>query len=127
MVWVRDLPRALDFYRQLGFVRIVEAPHYARLKAPQGESTLSLHLAEDARDDRSAVDATTLYLECDSGEALDTEYWRLHTAGVKFSQAPTDQPWRWREAHLRDPDGNALVLYFAGAMRLDPPWKVKES
>jgi hypothetical protein len=37
-----------------------------------------------------------------------------------------DQPWLWREAHLNDPDGNPIVLYFAGAIRLNPPWKVNE-
>jgi hypothetical protein len=37
----------------------------------------------------------------------------------------TDQTWLWREARLKDPDGNQLILYSAGKNRKDPPWKIK--
>jgi len=26
---------------------------------------------------------------------------------------------------VKDPDGNQLVLYYAGKNRKDPPWKIK--
>src|SRR3989442_5453961 len=45
-------------------------------------------------------------------------------AGIQFDSAPTDQPWLWREARLRDPAGNSLCLYSAGPNRRHPPWRV---
>ena len=40
------------------------------------------------------------------------------------STPPVDQPWQWREARLRDPDGNRLCLFHAGENRLNPPWRL---
>ena len=33
----------------------------------------------------------------------------------------------WREARLRDPSGNPICLFAAGANRLNPPWRIQES
>jgi len=46
-------------------------------------------------------------------------------AGVTFESGPCDQPWLWREARLRDPDGNAICLYWAGPNRRFPPWRLR--
>jgi hydroxymethylpyrimidine/phosphomethylpyrimidine kinase len=35
-------------------------------------------------------------------------------------------PWLWREARLRDPSGNEICLYHAGANRRFPPWRIKD-
>ena len=40
---------------------------------------------------------------------LDAAYDRLASTGVDFQSPPQDRPWA-REAVLRDPDGNELVL-----------------
>jgi hydroxymethylpyrimidine/phosphomethylpyrimidine kinase len=32
----------------------------------------------------------------------------------------------WREARLRDPDGNIIFFYKAGENRRFPPWRVSE-
>ena len=51
MVYVKDVQRALDFYRELlGFKQVDEfryegRPVYARLRAPGGEGTIALHQA----------------------------------------------------------------------------------
>src|SRR5512147_770270 len=51
MVYVKDVQRALDFYRRLlGFKQVDEfryegKPVYARLCAPGGEGTIALHQA----------------------------------------------------------------------------------
>jgi catechol 2,3-dioxygenase-like lactoylglutathione lyase family enzyme len=124
MVWSHDLPRALAFYQTLGFTRIVDSPHYARLLAPAGASTLSLHLADASLQLPPSAARTSLYFEADSATQLDETQAQLANSGVAIS-LPVDQPWGWREAHMTDPDGNPIVLYFAGQMRLDPPWKVK--
>ncbi len=45
--------------------------------------------------------------------------------GIQFDQEPKDQSWLWREAKLKDLDGNQLILFFGGENRLNPPWKIK--
>lgn len=49
----------------------------------------------------------------------------LKQEGVTFEQEPTNQPYLWREAVLRDPDGHRLFLYYAGVNRLNPPWRLR--
>ena len=62
-----------------------------------------------------------VYFECDD---LDDRVAAQKAAGVVFDSDPVDQRWLWREARLSDPEGNRLCLYFAGANRIDPPWRV---
>ena len=111
-----NLPRAIAFYRQLGLTQIVDSAAYARFEFPDGDSTLSLHVVE-----RVTPGQTLLYFECDN---LDDTVQKLRAAGIVFDQLPTDCSWLWREARLRDPDGNALCLYYAGHNRKFPPWRV---
>ena len=113
-----DVGTAAAFYQRLGFRLIVDAlPRYARLECPEGESTFSLEHAPE----RSAGSCPTVYFEC---QHLDETVGRLMAAGVQFDSGPTDQPWLWREARLRDPAGNSLCLYWAGRNRRYPPWRV---
>ncbi len=65
---------------------------------------------------------TTVYFEC---EDLDRQVDRLRAAGFTSASGPEDKPWLWQKAELRDPGGNRVVLYFAGANRLDPPWRLR--
>jgi predicted enzyme related to lactoylglutathione lyase len=114
-----DVPRAVAFYRRLGLALIVDsAPRYARFACPDGAATFSIHQAEAAPGPNGPV----IYFEC---EDLDAEVARLQAAGVAFDTGPVDQVWLWREAHLRDPDGNRIILFHAGENRLNPPWRVK--
>jgi catechol 2,3-dioxygenase-like lactoylglutathione lyase family enzyme len=115
-VAVSELDRAVDFYRRLGLQQIVAAEDYARFACPDGESTLSLERMEVV-----PLSATTVYFEC---EDLDATVDRLEAFGVDFEHPPVDQPWLWREARLRDPDGNSLCLFSAGENRLNPPWRL---
>jgi catechol 2,3-dioxygenase-like lactoylglutathione lyase family enzyme len=113
-----DVPSAAAFYRRLGFRLIVDAlPRYVRFESPDGESTLSVEQAPE----RGTGPGPVVYLECRN---LDDTVAQLMAAGVRFDSAPTDQPWLWREARLRDPAGNALCLYSAGPNRRYPPWRV---
>lgn len=114
----RDLPRAIAFYKLLGLRLIVRSlPDYARFECPAGEATFSLHRV----DALPTGEGVAVYFETPS---LDDEYARLRTAGITFELPPTNQRWRWREARLRDPDGNRLILFYAGADRKDPPWRI---
>ncbi|MGA3124897.1 MAG: VOC family protein [Polyangiaceae bacterium] len=63
-----------------------------------------------------------VYFEC---EDLDARVAALKEQGVVFDTEPADEPWLWREARLRDPDGNVLCLYRAGVNRRNPPWRVR--
>lgn len=113
-----DLERSIAFYETLGLKLIVKSPHYARFELPDGDSTFSLHLAPEGPGPHAPV----IYFE---SEALDAEVARLKAAGVAFDLDPVDQSWLWREAHLKDPGGNALILYWAGEARTHPPWRIE--
>ena len=114
-----DVIRGRDFYVRLGFTLLVDAPdHYMRFAAPEGGTTLSLHLVPAMPSGDTAV----IYLET---ETLDADVARLKAAGFTFWQDPKDETWLWREARLADPDGNEICLYHAGVFRLNPPWRVK--
>jgi predicted enzyme related to lactoylglutathione lyase len=114
----RDVVRGAAFYRMLGFVQIVDAlPRYARFEIPDGVATLSLERTENLPSGPRAV----IYLEC---EDVDGTVKVLEDRGVTFDHGPRDEPWLWREARLRDPDGNELRLYHAGENRRFPPWRL---
>lgn len=113
-----DVARAVAFYQQLGLIQIVDAlPRYVRFVCPDGNATFSIHLAEKALPNSSTV----IYFEC---EKLDDVVAKLKQQGITFDSDPQDQSWLWREAYLRDPDGNVICLFYAGENRLNPPWRI---
>ncbi|HEY1457454.1 MAG TPA: VOC family protein [Solirubrobacteraceae bacterium] len=106
------------FYARLGLTQIVAAyPDYARFVAPAGDTTLSLHRA----DDRAAKPSASIHFEVDD---VDRTVAELEKTGCTFICEPTDQPYLWREAILLDPDGHRIFIYHAGENRLDPPWRL---
>lgn len=109
----------VKFYEKLGLELIVDSrPRYARLLCPDGNSTLSVHAAEE----KFSASNIVLYFEC---EDLDARVNDLKSKGLQFETEPTDQPWLWRESYLRDPTGNKICLFYAGENRINPPWRVK--
>ena len=113
-----DVEQSITFYKKLGLRLIVEAlPHYARFECVEGDATFSIHQV-DALPDKEGV---YVYFET---EKLDEEVHRLIEEGIQFDQLPTDQKWLWREARLKDPDHNQIILYFAGDNRKNPPWRI---
>lgn len=114
-----DVAGSVEFYTRLGLIQIVEAlPKYARFVCPDGDSTFSIHIVDQVAGGNKPV----VYFECDD---LDSTVEALKQGGIQFDSEPTDQPWLWREAYLRDPDGNLICLYCAGENRLNPPWKLQ--
>ncbi|HEX5237590.1 MAG TPA: bifunctional hydroxymethylpyrimidine kinase/phosphomethylpyrimidine kinase [Sphingomicrobium sp.] len=114
-----DYERSVDFYRRLGLKQIVaNPPDYARFEAAGG-ATFSVQIDPEEK----IIATTAVYFECDD---LDQRVERLARAGLPFEHAPRNQPWMWREARLRDPDGNIVFLYKAGEARRFPPWRLEE-
>lgn len=112
-----DVVASVNFYRTLGLVQIVDsAPRYARFECPDGSSTFSIHHVDSVPPNSGVV----IYFEC---ERLDDVVADLKGKGVVFDSDPQDQSWLWREAYLRDPDGQVICLFYAGENRLNPPWR----
>lgn len=112
-----DYAASVSFYEQLGLRQIVDSPpHYARFETENG-TTLSL----DAVDSISDSSACVIYFEVPD---VDATVSRLKEKGLVFDDEPVDQPWLWREAYLRDPAGNRICIYHAGANRRFPPWRI---
>lgn len=119
-VEVSDIERAVAFYQTLGLTQIVASYHYARFVCGNEQgSTFSVHLSDDPSPFRGGV-----YFECDD---LDARVDLLMSKGLGFDTQPVDQRWLWREAWLRDPDGNRICLYRAGENRVHPPWRIRPS
>ena len=116
---VMKMEEATDFYRRMGFIQIVDTPHYARFECPEGEATFSLSLEATP-----FSNGCTIYFE---HEDLDGLVQELKEKGFTFHQEPKDMTYLWREAILRDPSGNKIKLYWAGGNRLNPPWRVERT
>ena len=116
-----DLTKSIPFYKKLGLNLIVKAlPNYARFECPDGNSTFSLHQTNEL----SKGEGIHVYFEC---EDLDEYVENLKQKGVQFDTEPTDEKWLWREARLKDIDGNQLILFYAGENRLNPPWRIENN
>lgn len=114
-----DLNIAIPFYEKLGLKLIVKAlPHYARFECPNGDSTFSIHQVEAL----PKGEGVYVYFECDN---LDEYVDEIAGKGIEFDELATDTSWLWKEARLKDPDGNQLILYYAGENRLNPPWRIE--
>lgn len=113
-----DVEKATSFYEKLGLKLIVKAfPHYTRFECLDGTATFSIHLVEQL----PLGEGVYVYFEC---EHLDEQVTQLQAEGIIFEHLPKDQTWLWREAKLKDPDGNQLILYYAGENRKNPPWRI---
>ncbi len=115
-----DLTKSIPFYEKMGLKLIVKSlPHYARFVCPNGTATFSLHQTESL----PSGNGIYVYFEC---EELDQHVANLKQKGIEFELDPTDQSWLWREARLKDLDGNQIILYHAGVNRLNPPWRLND-
>ena len=120
MIYVKDVSRALGFYRDLLGFKLIEdfrydgVPVYARLCAPGGDGTIALHQAGASAS--IASEGVRLYFEV---RDLDDFCRKLLSKGFYITQMPRMMEWGWRHAYLNDPDGHEISLYWAGEMR----WK----
>ena len=116
-----DLSKSIPFYEKLGLKLIVHStPQYARFECPNGNETFSIHQTTKL----PSGEGIAIYFEC---EDLDEYVDSLIKKGIEFDELPTDQRWLWREAKLKDVDGNQLILFFGGKNRKNPPWRINKS
>ena len=119
MIYLKDVQRGLEFYRNwLGFKVIEDFRHegksvYARLRAPGGDGTIALHQAGPGAS--VASDGVRLYFEVPD---LDEFCQKLRKRGFYLTQQPQMMPWGWRHAYLNDPEGHEISLYWAGELRM---------
>jgi len=116
-----NVGKSVSFYKKLSLKLIVEAlPKYARFECPDGDSSFSIHLV----DKLPSGNGVYVYFECDN---LEDEVKSLQQKNIKFEEMPSQKIWLWKEARLKDPDGNQIILYHAGQNRLYPPWRLKDN
>lgn len=116
MIYVRELAPALHFYADLLGFKVIEVypQAYARLRSPQGQTTLALHIIEPGKT-MPPGDGIRLYFECRDLEKVCKS---LEATGTRFTRPLKVMPWGWKHAYLNDPDGHEVSLYWAGRKRL---------
>ena len=116
---VANFAQSVAFYEALGLKLIVSArQEYARFEVPGDLSTLSLSLSKDP-----APASGLIYFEVDD---VDRTIADLKERGLEIEEDPSDKPYLWREAKLRDPTGNRICIYYAGENRRFPPWRLPD-
>ena len=115
---VSNIETSIVFYEKLGLkLIVVDLFRYARFECPEGDATFSIHQVQEAQKERGIW----IYFEVQN---LDDYVKDLLNKGIKFEELPNDKSWLWREARLKDPDNNQIIIYFAGSNRRYPLWRI---
>jgi len=115
---VVDVEKSIGFYETLGLKLIVkDLPTYARFVCPEGNSTFSLHQVKNL----PKGEGIWIYFEVKN---LSDYIQSLIERNIQIDEMPNVKTWLWREARLKDPDNNQIVIYFAGINRIYPPWRL---
>ena len=106
MLGVRDLPRAVAFYRdKLGLSVKFESPGFAFLDGGGVTLALSQPLG---RASQQIVGATEVVFSVDD---VRGEYQALRERGVRFTQEPRNVTGSSWAANFEDPDGHKLSIF----------------
>ncbi len=115
---VKDLDRALAFYRLLGLdIPPVAADHDGpfNYEPTHGMALGFMTEAMMAGSPMGWVEPVgariSLAFRCDSAAEVDATHARVEAAGHPGMMAPVDSPWGQRYACLRDPDGTRVDLF----------------
>ncbi len=115
-----DYAASVAFYTALGLQQIVAAPpRYARFEMPCATGagpTLSFEVVAGGH-----AGTAEIFLHCDD---VDAEVTAAEARGIRFDHPPRDEAYLWRCAPTRDPAGNRIILYHAGAGQRFPPWRI---
>lgn len=120
---VRSLPKALRFYRALGYKAGFTTPEVAFIQL--NASVLSLYDAKLYNADlkrkataSKAAGAINLAINLPSKRAVDAFFAKAKKAGAKAIRAPHDAVWGGYTSYFTDPDGHAWELAW------NPHWKL---
>ena len=113
-VYVRDQDKALDFYTNtLGFEKVNDEDmggglRWVEVVPPGAQTHIVLASGYGHPNWESLIGGpTTLVFEADD---IQGTYEDLKDKGVRFTEAPTMQPWGMMQALFEDPEGNGYVL-----------------
>lgn len=115
---VRDMPAALNFYRQFGWdiPAAMDSEGHVEYVLPNG-----LRIAWDTYDVIRSFDPDWqpasgghrmgLAFLCDDAAAVDALFQHITGQGYRAHKAPFDAFWGQRYAQVLDPDGNVIDLF----------------
>lgn len=106
-VFVTDLERAIDFYRdKLGLALQFSSPEHGYATFAAGAVRLGVTLPGE---DHADLVGRHTGIGLDVAD-LESEHARLEGLSVRFTMPPTRQPWGGVMAMIADPDGNVFYL-----------------
>jgi len=107
-VFVRDWPRALEFYGEtLGIPFAFKSEEMGWAQLATGDAQLALERSTPGEEENLVGRFLGVSLAVDD---IDATYEELRGRGVEFLAKPERMPWGGVLAHFRDPDGNVLTL-----------------
>lgn len=131
---VRDMPRALAFYRRLGLEIPAAADGQTHVQVPMGDGFTFFLDCQPTRWDPLAADdppapaappaaayQSLLEFMLPDGPAVDERYQALVAAGDQSHRPPYDTAFGMRFAFVKDPDGNTVLLSGPLAPAGEPP------
>lgn len=113
---VKDMRKALDFYRVLGLDIPSEADNEGHVEVVQAGFRLAFDMQETIKDvyggwEEPKGHRIELAFQCDSPHAADELYERIVELGHGGHRKPWDAFWGQRYAIVEDPDGNLISLF----------------
>ena len=115
-LFVRDLSRAVAFYRALGLSVTLVSDVFARATMANGV-VMEFGQAELTRsydpgwEPPTGPATNTINFEFETAAEVDAMYEKLTSAGYTGHLEPCDPPWGARFALIDDPDGNVIGLH----------------
>ncbi|MCF8568973.1 VOC family protein [Gordonia sp. HY002] len=117
-----DLQATLAFYRRVGLPIPVAADDAPHVEADLGGFRVMFDPVSTVRGfdpdwtrPQKGSSPMSLAFECPSPAAVDDVVADLAGLGAQIVRPPFDAPWGQRYATVRDPNGNEVDLYAAGA------------
>lgn len=113
---VKDMGKALDFYRALGFAIPSDQEAAPHVEIAHEGVRIAFDTQEVARDVYGTWDEPTghrieLAFQCDDAAAVDELYRKVVALGYDSRREPWDAFWGQRYAVIADPDGNLISLF----------------
>lgn len=113
---VKDMKKALDFYRVLGLSIPESANEEPHVEVSQNGFRLAFDTQSMIKDiyggwEEPVGHRIELAFLCDSPEALNELYHKVVDHGYDVHREPWDAFWGQRYAIVKDPDGNLISLF----------------